>query len=406
MKNIWIINQYASHLETRHLELSTVFAEKGCRVTVITSTYHHGKREYIYPETLRHVERAENVHYIYLKAKPEYKSNGLKRVLSWFGFCALFLQSMKEIEKIGGKPDFVIASSAPPTVWELGLHCAKKYGAKYIAEFRDIWPLSLVEIQGLSPKHPAVIFFGILEKRAYRKADAVVSTMPYAYKHVMELTKVPRAKIHWMPNGINTKNVDRMLEDAPTLPEGLDRYLSENWCAVYTGSIAKCESVDFLVEAFRRLSDTDIHLAIIGEGGERDNIQALVDEYALGNVQLFEAVSKEQVPVVLQKAGCCVVASEELPIYQYGLSMNKLSEYLYSGRPTVFACGFDNVVKDAGHFNLPFNDAGKLADTIKTVHGLSQEQIDVFAAAGREHIICNYDYANIGSKYLEMMESL
>lgn len=405
-KNIWIINQYASHLETRHLELSKVFAENGYDVTVITSSYHHGKREYIYPETLRHVERAENVHYVYLKTKPEYKNNGLKRVLSWFGFFTLFLQSLNDIEKIGGRPDFVIASSAPPTVWELGLFCAHKYGAKYVAEFRDIWPLSLVEIQGVSPKHPAVFFFGLLEKRAYRKADAVVSTMPYAYKHVMEVAKVPREKIHWMPNGVNTKEIDRLLGENISLPEELEQYLKENWCAVFTGSLAKCEHIDLLVESFGELKNSDIHLAIVGEGGERESIQELINKLELENVRIFDAVSREQVPAILDKAACCVAAAEDLPIYEYGLSINKLSEYLYVGKPTVFACGAKNMVEETEHYALPYNDTKKMAETIEQIYELSNEDKYKLALSGKELIIKDYDYANIGQKYLAMMEKI
>ncbi len=406
MKNIWIINHYASHLETRHLELSEVFAESGYRVTVITSSFHHGKRKYIYPETLRVVERAENVNYIYLKSKPEYSNNGIKRVLNWFGFCTLFLRKLKGIEECGGKPDYVIASSAPPTVWELGLYCAKKYKAKYIAEFRDIWPLSLVEIQGLSPKHPAVILFGIMEKRAYRKSDAIVATMPYAHDHVVSVSGVDRNKIHWMPNGINTKDVDRMMVEAEPLPEELDKYLSENWCAVYTGSVARCENVDYLVETFKSLDDPDIHLAIVGEGGDKENIQNLVKEYGLENVQLFDAVDREQVPVVLSKANCCVAAIEDLPLLKYGLSKYKLSDYLYSGCPTVFACNGKNVVGDAGHYSVPYGDVKDVADAIKRVKALPAEQLAELTNSGKSLIQKEYDFTSIGKKYLDMLESL
>lgn len=49
-KCIWIIHQYASHLETRHWELAKSFAGNGYRVAVITSSYHHGKRMYLFDE--------------------------------------------------------------------------------------------------------------------------------------------------------------------------------------------------------------------------------------------------------------------------------------------------------------------------------------------------------------------
>ena len=65
-KTIWILNQYASHLETRHLELARSFSEQGYKVAVITSSFHHGKREYMYDEKMKFVERMPGVTYVYL----------------------------------------------------------------------------------------------------------------------------------------------------------------------------------------------------------------------------------------------------------------------------------------------------------------------------------------------------
>ena len=59
MKTIWIINQYASHLETRHWELAKAFANQGYNVAVLTSSFHHGKREYIFDTKLEFVEKEE-----------------------------------------------------------------------------------------------------------------------------------------------------------------------------------------------------------------------------------------------------------------------------------------------------------------------------------------------------------
>ena len=61
-KTIWILNQYASHLETRHWELSRSFAEQGYNVAVITSSFHHGKREYMYDEKVKFVDSHGDQH--------------------------------------------------------------------------------------------------------------------------------------------------------------------------------------------------------------------------------------------------------------------------------------------------------------------------------------------------------
>lgn len=406
MKNIWIINQYASHLDYRHFELSKAFASKGYAVTVITSSFHHGKREYIYQDTMTVVERSENVRYIYLRSKPEYKTNGVNRVLNMFGFNVLFMQKLKKITAIGGEPSFVIASSAPPTVWEIGHYCARKFGTKFIAEFRDIWPMSLVEIQGVSPKHPIVKYFGMLEKRAYRRADAIVSVIPFADKYICDEKGYSRDKFHWMPNGINAEEVDNILKRGVQLPNELDEFLSKNWCSVYVGSIAKCECVDFMAESFELLRDKDICFAIIGEGGETENIKALVKNMNLNNVKVFPAVRKDQVPAILDKAKCCLAAAYATPLYEYGISPNKLGDYLYSGKPTIYACDIHCAVNDAGHITTKYGDKKAFADAILKVKSYDDVTLTEMSERARQLIFDKYDYRGIGERYIEMMENL
>lgn len=405
-KVIWIINQYASHLETRHWELSRYFASQGYKVAVITTSYHHGKCEYMYDEKIKFVPKTDDIIYVYLHTEPSYSGNGARRVLNMMNFPGLVRKYHNLIEEKTGIPGFIIASSAPPFVWEAGYKISKKYNAKFIAEFRDIWPLSLVELQGTNAHHPFVTLLGIIEKRAYKRADAIVPTMPYAYKHVMEVADVPREKIHWMPNGINVAEVKQDLSSDLELPSDLKEYLSSHWCCVYIGSIAKSECLDYILKAFSRIKEPDIYFAVIGEGREKDNIMKIASELDIKNIRFFDAINKHLIPKALSLADAAVAAHENLPIYQYGLSMYKLNDYLVSGIPTVFACGADSIVNKSGHFAIPMGDEQLLADTILKIKNLSDEEISVLAEKAEALISEQYDYPAIGRKYLDMMESL
>lgn len=404
-KTIWIINQYASHLETRHLELSKVFAESGYSVVVITTSFHHGKKDYIYDEKLKTVQRSENVRYVYLHSGPQYKTNGVGRILNMIDFCRLVLRYKKQIADQYGVPGYIIASSAPPFVWEVAYKLAKKYRAKFVAELRDIWPLSLVSIQGVNPKHPLVKLFEIIEKRAYKHADAIVTTMPYAWKHICEINKDYKEKVHWMPNGINTKQVDEWRDEYQTLPSQLERYLSEHWCCIYIGSFARSEHVDFLIESVGKLGKEDVCFAVIGEGQEKQKYQKIINDNQFHNVKLFPFLERKYILTALQKAKCCLAACEYVGIERYGLSMYKLSEYLYSGTPTVFAYDLESVVSDAGHYTVPYGDAEKLNETILSVKNADDSVLAQLAQRGKKEIFEHYDFQNIGKSYLEVLEN-
>ena len=405
-KTIWIINQYASHLVTRHEELAKSFASHGYNVAIVTSSFHHGKREYLYDDPIVFSELSKNVTYVYLHSGPSYQNNGVGRIINMLDFCRLVGKHKKSISNKLGKPGYIIASSAPPFVWEAGYRVAKKYHAKFIAEFRDIWPMSLVDVQGVSPKHPLVRVLERIEKRAYKRADAVVSTMPYAWKHVIEVSKVPREKVYWMANGINVKEAEEDLLSEKKLPEDLNDYLSKHWCCVYVGSIVKSECLEYILNGFNKVKDKEIYFAIVGDGHEKERIRSKAEELQLTNLRFFSAIDKHLIPKTLNLAGAVVAAHEELPIYQYGLSMNKLNDYLASGKPTIFACEVPNIVKEAGHFSIPMDNAQELADTIEKVKQLSEDELKSLRESAISIIRKDYDYPEIGKKYISMMESL
>ncbi|MBR7189675.1 MAG: glycosyltransferase family 4 protein [Oscillospiraceae bacterium] len=402
-KTIWIVNQYASHLEERHLNLAAGFARRGCRTVVITSSFHHGTHTYLYDEPVKIVKRQDGVHFVYLKSAPAYRSNSGKRILNMLDFCRLYLRSQGRIASELGKPDFVIGSSAPPFMWEIARRTAGKYGAKFIAEFRDIWPQSLIDIQGVSPSHPLIKYFAAMEKRAYRRADAIVGTMPYAYLHVCDELGFPREKVWWMSNGIDLEKADR---GADSLPGELERYLETHWCCIYIGSIVKSECVQYLVEAWEQVGDPEICFALIGDGNESPAVDAMIRRIGGDRIRHFGSIKKEQIPLALEKARCCVAAHPDYPVYRFGLSMNKLYDYLYSAKPVVFAFSADNVVGEAGGFTVPYGDRKAMAEAIERVKALSPEELENMGRRGKSLIREQYDYRVIADRYLDMLLSL
>lgn len=408
-KVIWIFNQVASMLETRHLEIGKQFANHGYTCVVFTSSFHHGNHEYIFEDDITEIEKSTNVHFVYLKVKPSYNNNGLKRVLSFWGFNKKISKYSDFYVKKYGKPEYIIASSLPPLVWEEGYKIANKYNAKWIAEVKDFWPLQLTDIMGLPKWHPMVVFFGIIEKRAYKRSDAIVASMPYAYKYISEELGFPKEKVYWMANGISTKRVDENLANPHIhIPKEIDEFLEKHWTCVYCGSLVKSESVPYIVSAFNYLENyQDIYLAIIGSGHSEAEIkQAIIDNKLQDRVKMFPRVSYEQIPKILSKAKCCIAAVQDFSLYRYGLSMIKLNDYLYSGKPTIFACGYKNVVEEIDGLCIPYGNAKEIANKIIEVKTYTNQQIEKLAEKQIQEIKKNYDYEQVGNRYLALLESL
>lgn len=408
MKTIWIMNQYASTLTSRHLGLGREFTRQGYRCIVITSSFHHGDHKYLFPESYHVEDRGGELYYIYLHAGPAYTGNGGKRVLSFFDFNRLAEKHSGEIVRTFGKPSFIIASSLSPMVWEQGYRFARRYEAKWVAEFRDIWPLQLMYIRNLPKWHPMVWFFGIIAKRAYRRSDAIVSTMPNAWKYVCDELGFPREKVHWMPNGIDTGMIDSILaEGNQQIPPVLGSFLRGHWCCVFCGSLAKSERVAYMVEAFAHVQKPEICFAIVGAGHCEQEVREAIRKNGLEDrVRLFPRVPYEQVPVILKSAGCCVAAIHDSPLFRYGLSMLKLTDYLYVGKPIVLAYSGESPVKKVGGAAVPSEDKDAFARAIEAAYAMSDEDLAACEAREKALVRETYDYAAIGQNYIRLLESL
>lgn len=172
---IWYVHPYAGGpgigRYCRPFELGKAWQRAGARPLVITASFHHLLDEPgAHPA---HVD-VEGVPYAFLSV-PSYRTNGLGRVVNMAIFTAQIWRQAARLAQRYGRPDLVIGSSPHPYAF-LGTHAvARRFGARSVFEVRDLWPLSLVELAGVSPAHPMVRVTAWLERYAYRHADTVVS---------------------------------------------------------------------------------------------------------------------------------------------------------------------------------------------------------------------------------------
>jgi hypothetical protein len=89
------------------------------------------------------------------------------------------------------RPEVVIASSTYPLDTVPAAFIAGKTGAKLVYEVHDLWPLTPVEVGGMSPKHPFIRLLQWAEDFGYRKADTVVSMLPCARDYMLEHGMAP-----------------------------------------------------------------------------------------------------------------------------------------------------------------------------------------------------------------------
>lgn len=392
MKTIWLINQYATTAQTgiggRHLYLARELANRGHRVYLIAARWHHLLRDADGSEAAPVIEEIDGFNFVRIPT-PRYRhAHDKKRTLNWL----LFTWRLSQLHRvIPSRPDAILYSSPAPFGFLGAERLARRFGARLVFEVRDIWPLTLVELGGHSARHPLIRMMQWVEDRAYRKADRVVSNLPGAVEH-MVARGMERGKFSWIPNGFSKSDAV-----APTdLPEcSKDQPPRDRFVVGYAGTLGLANALDNLLAAAERLRDrTDIAFVLVGNGREKDRLHAATRARGLENVHFIEAVPKGMVQAMLESFDVCYIGWLNLPLYRYGISANKIFDYLYSGRPIVhaFSGAYDPVEVYGAGVTVPAEDPSALAEAILKLRDLPPEQRRRMGENGRREALEHHEY--------------
>src|SRR5262245_45247471 len=173
--NILLINHYAGvgEMEHRPRYLAREWIREGHRVTIVAASFSHLRQRN--PLVRRGILREEidGIDYVWVKT-PRYDDNGVGRAVNIVTFVGRLLCQAQMLAK-QLRPDVVIASSTHPLDIYPAWLIARRERARLVYEVHDLWPLTPIELGGISPRHPFVLLMGAAEKFAYRRAERVVS---------------------------------------------------------------------------------------------------------------------------------------------------------------------------------------------------------------------------------------
>ena len=384
-KNIWIFNHYAITPNlpggTRHFDFGKELAKRGYKVTIFASSFRHSllKETKEYKQNNFIIEDYEGVRFVWLKTFP-CSGNDWRRVINMLSYSirAYKVAGDLEIEK----PDIIIGSSVHLFAVFTAYLLSKKYKTPFIMEVRDLWPQTLIDM-GMSKWHPFVILLGILEKFLYKRANKIIILLPKANEYIEKLG-VPKNKIVWIPNGVDLERF-KVNEDNSHLKHDKSCFI-----ITYTGAIGKTNNLDVLVEAAEILKKDypDIKFIFIGDGTEKERLVRMANEKNLDNVEFNKAVSKNEVSKILYKSDALILLLRNSPLYKYGISLNKLFDYLASGKPIIFSSNsINNPVEEAktGITVSPDNPE-KLAEAIIMLYKMPEEKRSEMGKNGRSYV--------------------
>jgi glycosyltransferase involved in cell wall biosynthesis len=405
--NIILINHYAGSIDHgrvyRSFYLAREWVKLGHDVTIVAASWTH-LRHYQSEITKNYQEEdIEGIRYIWLKT-PKYQGNGIKRAINIFAFVIqLFRYANKLVKRF--KPDIVINSSYPLDTYP-AQYIAKKAGAKLIYEVRDLWPLSLIELGSISPYNPFIVLMQLAENSAYLHADRVVSLLPNAQEHMQQHGMSPD-KFGWVSNGIDISEWKYDDTDIPDIHRlALDKLReSGRFIVGYTGAYDLANCLSTVLEAAVLLKHLPVTFVLIGRGLQADSLKSTSLELGLKNVIFLPFAPKYTIPAILNRMDALLIVWQDLPIYRFGISPNKLMDYMMSAKPIVHGIGATNdpVAESGCGISVPPEQPQSLATAIETIMSMSILSREEMGRKGREYVIEHHDYRILAQRFVQVM---
>jgi glycosyltransferase involved in cell wall biosynthesis len=396
MKSVWILNHYAQEPGgpggTRHYSLARVLRQNGWQASLIAAGTEHGTgRERLAEGETRRLDHYDGVPFLWLRTAA-YAGNGADRIKNMLGytFAALKKENLTGLQR----PDVVVGSSVHPFAAWAGLRLARRYRVPFVFEVRDLWPQTLVDLGRLSDSHPMTLALRWLERHLYKYASAIVVLLPRAGEYIEPLG-VPADKIVWVPNGI----------ELDIFPPPTPKAASDTFTLMYFGAHGTANGLDNVIKAMdevrKKEPEKAISLRIIGDGPLKADLIKFAGELNLTNVSFEAPVPKKQIAQLASKADAFVFNLIDAPVFKYGISSNKLFDFMACGRPVIFSCDAGNnpVEAAAGGVTVPAGNPPALAQAIIDLADLPEDERQRMGAANRKHIEENYEFNLLGAKF-------
>jgi len=398
---VWYVSKYAAlpaagRGGTRAFLIMRELARAGHRAAMLISDSNHLTQvpRLTGPHLFETVEGVD-VHWIRTRKFTGAKSVG--RILSWLDFeLRLFLFPKQNLPR----PDVVIVSSLSLLTIFNGLWLKLRYRCRLVFEVRDIWPLTIVEEGGFSPRNPLVMGLAAVERLAYRTADVIVGTMPNLGEHVSEVSS-RHAPVHCVPFGVD---VDMIEKARPLPPNWVQEHIPVGKFVVcHAGTIGITNALDTLFDCARAMRGrSDVHFLILGEGGLKRHYEDLTAD--LPNVSFAGAIAKDQVGAALEACDLLYFSVHVSKVWNYGLSLNKVIDYMLAGKPIVASySGYPTMVDEAGAGTaLPAGDPAALEAEILRYAEMEPEARRAIGQAGRDWLWRNRQYKELARRYLDI----
>lgn len=410
--NIWIVNHYAIPPSlgglVRHYYFSKYLQEKGHKVRIFTSSkIHNTNVNMIQNHALFKEKLVDDIEYTFVKSR-NYSGNGLDRILNMIDLPFKMNKTMnKFLEK--ETPDVIYTSSPDLFVAFFALKFAKRKKVPIVTEVRDLWPESIVAYNNFTNNNIIIKILYQLEKWLYKKSDRLIFTMAGGVDYIMDQgwgKDIDISKVNHVNNGVDLKEFDSNREFYQIDDEDLTRI--DCFKVIYTGSIRHANGVGQIVdvaELLQKQGNQHIKFLIYGDGNEKEQLERLCMEKKLENIIFKGKVEKKYIPYILSQGNLNFMHGRTTHIMKYGLSFNKLFDYMASEIPIISDLDNNYDLIKEHHLGQVVNNptVASIAECIAEIAECSAQEYEIMKSNNRA-LKQQYDYRILTDKLEKILK--
>lgn len=395
---IWFICQFAHTPESgrylRHYFLSKNLVEKGIDTTFIYSRSNGAIYHKFFGFRRKYLDASLKC--IQINGPLTGSGINFKRIIAMVNFEFLLLLTTIFTKK-KNRPDVIIVSSLSLLTFFSGVILKKLFKCKLVLEVRDIHPESFVLAGKLKEKSLGVKLLRKIETFGYKNANGIVATMP-KFNLYME-RKHPNIRFNFchISQGFNQEQ----------LKESIDIALPNSFNVCYAGGMDSANKMELMVDTALLLSkNININFYFIGDGPLKEKMQKKTKN--IPSIFFLESIPKERIISLLSQFDLQIMAWRDLEIYDYGISPNKMVDYLLSAKPILVAYnGYRDILEevDCGKY-IDTDNPHLFAKTIFEFSKMKKSELMAMGKRGREYAFNNMSFNTLSAKLLQFINEV
>jgi glycosyltransferase involved in cell wall biosynthesis len=391
---------------SRWNEMSKAWTDAGNEVVVLAGMIHANASEKRPEYKRKHFVKKTQRNTIVWRChvSESYNKSFTGRLWAYFSFMLSSLWA--GVFKVKGKFDVIVVSSPPLFVGFSGYIISRIKRIPFVFEVRDLWPESAIDTGVLTNKVIIKMAYWF-ENFIYKKARLINVLTPAFYKTLKEVKKVPEEKLIMIPNASDFTLSEELLLNFDREAFRKEMDLDGRFVVTYVGAHGVANHLEQLIEAGKRLQDTNVLFQLIGHGMEKEKLRKLVIEMNVKNVRFLDPVPKKEVfkYILASEMGASVLKKVDAFKTVYS---NKSFDYMSCKTPILMA--IDGVSRElveeagCGIFVEPENIDEydkKIRMYLSNPLRLKEEGNN-----GYEYARKNFDRTALAKKYLERIKEM